>query len=115
MVLPNLSGAAYPSVKGGYPSLEEEKSNLNAQGSHGLGASPVRLESQGGDFSADRAGADASHLLRRKIRKLILDRSIQAGASGAYWPCPQTNDLSFPHESFTYRRPSLNGYGAASI
>ncbi len=75
--------------------LKEEKLNGNAQCSHGLDASPIRLESQGGDFSGDRAGAGASRLLRRKVRGLSVAREIPADASGAAWPCAQTNDINF--------------------
>jgi hypothetical protein len=84
---------------------------VNARRSHGLGASPVRLEPQGAHFSLDRAGADASRLLRRKVSEFTLARGIPAGASGAYWPGPQTNNRIFPEEIFSYSPLSLKGYG----
>ena len=92
------------SVTGGERSLEEEKSDGHAQRSHGLGASPARLEPQGALFSLDWAGAEASRLLRRKLSEFNLGRLIPAGASGAYWPGPQTNDLVFPGK-LSYSRP----------
>ncbi len=55
----------------------------------------------------DKAGADASRLLLRKVSELDISRDIPADASGAAWPCPQTNDRIFPGEA---GRVSLNGY-----
>jgi len=57
----------------------------------------------------DRAGADASRLLWRKVSEPSIIRGIPADASGAAWPCPQTNDRIFS-EKAAYGHPSLNGY-----
>jgi hypothetical protein len=86
-----------------------ERLDFMAEHSHGLGASPFRLEPQGADFSVERAGADASRLLRRKIREFLLDKGIPAGASGAAWPCPQTNDRIFPEKKAAYGHPITKG------
>ncbi len=43
-------------------------------------------------------GAGASRLLRRKVSELFMIREIPADASGADWPCSQTNDRIFSRE-----------------
>jgi len=58
----------------------------------------------------DGAGAGASRLLRRKDSGLSMAGGIPADASGAAWPCAQTNDIIFSLEKATYGHPSLNGY-----
>ena len=44
----------------------------------------------------DGAGIKAPRLLRRKVGKFIIAKSIPADTSGAYWPGPQAKTESFP-------------------
>lgn len=58
-------------------------------------------------------GAGASRLLRRKVSELSIPRGIPADASGASWPCPQTNESDcywtddFDILSFGIRSPGI--------
>ena len=64
----------------------------------GLGVRTVRLESQGGDFSVEGAGAEASRPLRRIFISFSESLPIPADASGAYRPNPQaTRKLAVGH------------------
>ncbi|MCJ7492999.1 MAG: hypothetical protein MUP68_02010 [Deltaproteobacteria bacterium] len=46
----------------------------------------------------DRAGADASCLLRRKSSEFTMTWRIPADASGASWPGPQANNRIFARD-----------------
>ena len=64
----------------------------------GLGIRSVRLESGGGVFFVEEAGAKASRCLLRRIRVFSESLPIPANASGAYRPNPQaTTNLSSGH------------------
>jgi len=64
----------------------------------GLGVRTVRYELQGGDFSVEEAGAEASRPLRRIFLSFSEPLPIPADASGASRPNPQaTRKLAGGH------------------
>ena len=72
-------------------------SDVKAKRFPGLGVRSVRLESGGGGFFIEGAGAKASRRLRR-IRVFSESLPIPANASGAYRPNPQaTTKLPSDH------------------
>ena len=46
----------------------------------------------------------------RKSSEFTMTRGIPADASGASWPCPQTNNRIFPWESSAYGHSPLKDY-----
>jgi len=102
--------AASRKYRDGPATLQSRVAGLNgfraagrAKGNPGLGVRTFRLELQGGDFSVERAGPDASRPLRIFI-SFSDSLPIPADASGAYRPHPQATTKFVPDS------PSLKGY-----
>jgi len=74
----------------------EWRTGAKAKRCPGLGARPVRLESQGAGIFGERAGAQDSRPPFRKSGVFSESRVIPADASGAYRPNPQANTKLVP-------------------